>query len=39
LNIREDGTINKIREQFVLRQDETGHWKIYGWVYAGDNKE
>ena len=39
LNIREDGTINKIREQFVLRQDETGHWKIYGWVYAGDNNE
>ena len=35
-NIREDGNINRIKEQFVLRQDEAGHWKIYGWVYAGD---
>lgn len=39
MNIRENGSINKIKEQFVLRQDEAGHWKIYGWVYAGDQNE
>ena len=36
LNVREDGTINKIKEQFVLRQDAAGHWKILGWEYVAD---
>ncbi|MBQ8955753.1 MAG: hypothetical protein IJ075_02180 [Lachnospiraceae bacterium] len=39
MNVREDGNINKIREQFVLRQDDAGHWKIYGWVPANDTAE
>ena len=34
LNVREDGAINKVKEQFVLRQDKEGHWKILGWVPA-----
>ncbi len=36
LNVRSDGVINKIKEQFVLRQDKEGHWKILGWVLADE---
>jgi hypothetical protein len=36
INVREDGTINKIKEQFLLRQDAAGHWKILGWEYVAD---
>ncbi|MCR5748501.1 MAG: hypothetical protein K6G03_12405 [Lachnospiraceae bacterium] len=39
LNVREDGKINKIKEQFLMRQDQEGHWKILGWVLAEKNKE
>ena len=38
LNIRENGVINTIKEPFVLRQDEEGHWKILGWVLAGEGE-
>ncbi len=38
MNVREDGVINKIKEQFLLRQDDAGHWKILGWVFAGDTE-
>lgn len=34
LNVRDDGAINKIKEQFLLRQDKDRHWKIVGWVLA-----
>ncbi len=33
-NIRENGKINKIREQFILRKDAEKHWKILGWQLA-----
>lgn len=36
MNVREDGVINTIKEQFILRQDQDGHWKILGWVLADD---
>lgn len=38
LNVRENGVINTIKEQFLLRQDDAGHWKIVGWVLAGDGE-
>ncbi len=38
MNVRENGVINTIKEQFILRQDEAGHWKILGWVLAGDEE-
>ncbi len=38
LNVRDDGVIKKIKEQFILRQDEAGHWKILGWVLADDQQ-
>ncbi|MBQ7584391.1 MAG: hypothetical protein IJT24_07240 [Lachnospiraceae bacterium] len=38
LNIRENGVINTIKEKFVLRKDEAGHWKIVGWVLAGEGE-
>ena len=31
LNMRENGRINQVREEFLLRQDSDGHWKILGW--------
>ena len=31
LNMRENGRINQVREEFLLRQDQDGHWKILGW--------
>ncbi len=34
INLRENGKINRIREQFVLRKDKAGHWKILGWQKA-----
>ncbi len=34
VNVRENGQINRIREQFVLRKDGEGHWKILGWERA-----
>ena len=36
MNVRENGVIDTIKEQFVLRQDQDGHWKIVGWVLADD---
>ncbi len=33
-NMRENGMINQIREEFMLRQDNEGHWKILGWQLA-----
>ena len=36
MNVRENGVINTIKEQFILRQDQDGHWKILGWVLAND---
>ena len=38
LNVRENGVIDTIKERFVLRQDDEGHWKIVGWVLAGDGE-
>lgn len=34
MNIREGGNVNKVKEQFVMRQDAEGHWKIVGFVPA-----
>ncbi|MCR5774859.1 MAG: hypothetical protein K6G42_07205 [Lachnospiraceae bacterium] len=39
INVRQDGVINTIKEQFLLRQDADGHWKIVGWVPADGAKE
>ena len=39
MNVRQDGNINKIKEQFLLRQDSVGHWKILGCVLANDTEE
>ena len=36
MNVREDGNVNKVKEQFVLRQDADGHWKILGFVPANE---
>ncbi len=33
-NMRENGIINPVREEFMLRQDNEGHWKILGWQLA-----
>ena len=30
-NIRENGKINHIKEQFILRKDKDKHWRILGW--------
>jgi len=30
-NMRENGRINRIKEEFILRRDAEGHWKILGW--------
>ena len=37
-SVRENGVIDVVKEQFILRQDEDGHWKILGWVLAGDDE-
>ncbi len=34
LSVREDGKINRIKEQFILRRDEAKHWRILGWQSA-----
>ena len=34
-NMRNDGVIQGIKEEFILRQDDDGHWKILGWQSAG----
>ena len=39
INIRQDGKVSKVREQFLLRQDDAGHWKILGWVPANTSAE
>ncbi len=33
-NMRTNGVIGKVKEEFILRQDEDGHWKILGWQLA-----
>ena len=39
MNVRQDGKINTIKEQFLLRKDAEGHWKILGFVLANDGAE
>ena len=34
LNTRTNGVIGKVKEEFILRQDQEGHWKILGWQLA-----
>ncbi len=34
LNTREKGVIGKVKEEFLLRLDSDGHWKILGWQLA-----
>ena len=38
LSVRENGVIDVVKEHFILRQDEEGHWKILGWVLAGEDE-
>ncbi len=33
-NMRTNGVIGKVEEEFILRQDSEGHWKILGWQLA-----
>ena len=33
-SIRKGTAIMNTNEKFLLRKDETGHWKIYGWTLA-----
>ena len=33
-NMRQSGQIVKITEVFLMRKDEDGRWKIYGWQQA-----
>lgn len=35
-NIRADGKINPVKQQFILRKDDAGHWKILGYRSASD---
>lgn len=38
-SIRQHTNRDSIRERFVLRKDEDGHWKIYGWEKVNENGE
>lgn len=29
--MKQDGAVTEVMEQFILRKDADGHWKIYGW--------
>lgn len=33
-NVRQDGKVVKVTEIFLMRKDEDGRWKIYGWQQA-----
>lgn len=33
-NVRQSTQIVKVTELFLMRKDEAGHWKIYGWQLA-----
>ncbi len=35
-SLRKGTQLASAEEIFLLRKDETGHWKIYGWTLAGD---
>ncbi len=35
-NLRKGTEFQKTEEIFLLRKDEAGHWKIYGWTLADD---
>ena len=37
--IRQGTQMGAIREVFILRKDDNGHWKIYGWDKLKDEKE
>ena len=39
-NIRNGTVMQVLEERFLLRMDEEGHWKIYGWeaVEQGETK-
>ena len=40
LSVRTGTNIEPSKERFLLRKDESGHWKIYGWVLEElNNKE
>lgn len=38
-NIRNGTVIQKLEERFLLRLDDKGHWKIYGWDSAKEEEE
>lgn len=38
LKLKQDGKTTQSMEQFVLRKDEEGHWKIYGWQLVNASK-
>ena len=37
--LRQETEFKYTTEQFLLRKDESGHWKIYGWDLADPNEE
>ena len=37
-SLRKGTQLASVEEIFLLRKDETGHWKIYGWTLAEDGK-
>ena len=37
--LRQGTDLRYTTEQFLLRKDDTGHWKIYGWDLADPNEE
>lgn len=39
LSIRTGTSIEPSKERFLLRKDDTGHWKIYGWVLEDIHKQ
>lgn len=39
LSIRTGTKIEPSKERFLLRKDDTGHWKIYGWVLEDISKQ
>lgn len=37
-SIRTGGNAQKLQEVFILRKDDNGHWKIYGWQPVEDEE-
>lgn len=38
-SIRVGTNITPVKEKYLLRKDEKGHWKIYGWILVDEESE